>query len=122
MDFFVKAKIINRTPLIRRIIQSIIDSERIWSGEITADVPRIKRILNIFEPIAFPRASALSPFRVATMEVTSSGSDVPIATIVRPIKFWLTPKDTAIWLALFTTRLPPRMTAASPPMIKIRAL
>ena len=122
MDFFVKAKIINRTPLIRRIIQSIIDSERIWSGEITADVPRIKRILNIFEPIAFPRASALSPFRVATMEVTSSGSDVPIATIVRPIKFWLTPKDTAIWLALCTTRLPPRMTAASPPMIKIRAL
>ena len=122
MDFFVKAKIINRTPLMRRIIQSIIDSERIWSGEITADIPRIKRILNIFEPIAFPRASALSPFRVATMEVTSSGSDVPIATIVRPIKFWLTPKDTAICLALFTTRLPPRMTAASPPMIKIRAL
>ena len=98
MDFFVKAKIINRTPLMRRIIQSIIDSERIWSGEITADVPRIKRILNIFEPIAFPRASALSPFRVATMEVTSSGSDVPIATIVRPIKFWLTPKDTEFGL------------------------
>ena len=107
---------------MRRIIQSIIDSERMWSGEITADIPRIKRILNMFEPIAFPRASALSPFRVATMEVTSSGSDVPIATIVRPIKFWLTPKDTAIWLALLTTRLPPRMTAASPPMIKIRAL
>ena len=100
MDFLVKAKINNRIPLMRRIIQSIRDSERMWSGEITADIPRIKRILNMFEPIAFPRASALSPFRVATMEVTSSGSDVPIATIVRPIKFWLTPKDTAIWLAL----------------------
>ena len=72
--------------------------------------------------IAFPRARPLSPFRVATIEVTSSGREVPIATMVRPIKFWLTPNDTAIWLALFTTRLPPKITATSPPAIKIRDL
>ena len=42
--------------------------------------------------------------------------------MVRPIKFWLTPNDTAIWLALFTTRLPPKITATSPPAIKIRDL
>ena len=41
------------------------------------------------DPIALPSAIPLSPFLVATMDVTSSGSDVPIAMIVSPIKFWL---------------------------------
>ena len=85
--FLVFANTNKITALINRMIQSVRDSPNTLSGEIAADIPRIKRILNIFEPIAFHRASALSPFRVATMEVTSTGSDVPIATIVRPIKF-----------------------------------
>ena len=62
-------------------------------------------------------ASPLSPFLVATIEVTSSGRDVPIATIVRPMKFWLTPKLAAMIQALSTTRLPPNITAIRPPAI-----
>ena len=54
----------------------------------------------MLEPIALPSASPLSPFLVATIEVTSSGRDVPIATIVRPMKFWLTPKLAAMIQAL----------------------
>ena len=78
---------------------------------------RINNILNMLEPIALPSASPLSPFLVATIEVTSSGRDVPIATIVRPMKFWLTPKLAAMIQALSTTRLPPNITAIRPPAI-----
>jgi len=73
--------------------------------------------LKIFDPIALPSARPLSPFLVATMDVTSSGSDVPIAMIVSPIKFWLTPKFAAITQALSTTRSPPKITATRPPAI-----
>ena len=81
------------------------------------DIPKINNILNMLEPIALPSASPLSPFLVATIEVTSSGRDVPIATIVRPMKFWLTPKLATMIQALSTTRLPPNITAIRPPAI-----
>lgn len=48
--------------------------------------PRINIILKILEPTTLPRARPLSPFREAVMEVTSSGRDVPMATMVRPIR------------------------------------
>lgn len=122
MDFLVNAKINRTIALTRRIIQSINDSESTVSGAIAADIPSMNSMLNTLEPMALPRANPLSPLRVATMEVTSSGREVPIATMVRPIKFWLTPKLAAIRLALSTTRLPPNITAASPPAMKIRLL
>ena len=71
----------------------------------------------MFEPMALPRASPLSPFREATMLVTSSGRDVPIATIVRPISVSLRPRDAAIAEALSTTVSPPNTTAARPKMM-----
>lgn len=70
----------------------------------------------MLEPIALPSASPLSPFLVATIEVTSSGRRLG-ATIVRPMKFWLTPKLAAMIQALSTTRLPPNITAIRPPAI-----
>ena len=73
------------TPIITNI--SIIDSDANDSGEITADIPKINKMLKIFEPIALPKAKPGSFLIVATTEVTSSGNDVPIATIVKPIKF-----------------------------------
>ena len=89
---FVFAKMNKRILLINKIPQSIIDSFSTCSGERMAENPRINKMLNRLEPIAFPSARPLSPFLVATMEVTSSGREVPIATMVSPIKFWLTPK------------------------------
>ena len=115
--FFVFANTNKITVLINRMIQSVRDSPNTLSGEIAADIPRIKRILKIFDPIALPSARPLSPFLVATMDVTSSGSDVPIAMIVSQIKFWLTPKFAAITQALSTTRSPPKITATRPPAI-----
>ncbi len=122
MFFLVNANINNIMLLIRSIIQSIIDSVSTLRGCIVADIPSMNNMLKILEPIALPNARPLSPFLVATIDVTSSGKDVPIATIVRPMKFWLTPKLDAIIQALSTTRLPPNITAASPPAMKKRLL
>ena len=104
MDFLLRAKMYSRMALSRSKMQSITDSDRTESGVIAAEIPRINRILKIFDPIALPSARPLSPFPVATIEVTSSGREVPTAMIVRPIKFWLTPKLSAIIQALSTTR------------------
>ena len=111
---FVFAKMNKRILLINKIPQSIIDSLSMCSGERMAENPRINKMLNRLEPIAFPSARPLSPFLVATMEVTSFGSEVPIATLVSPLKFWLTPKLVAMMHALSTTKSPPKMTAARP--------
>ena len=45
-----------------------------------------------------------SPFFAAESDVTSSGSEVPNATIVRPIRLSLIPKPDAIVFAPLTTR------------------
>ena len=55
-------------------------------GEMSALKPRINTMLKMFEPIALPSARSLSPFFAATIEVTSSGRDVPIATMVIPTR------------------------------------
>ena len=48
-------------------------------------IPITINILNILEPIAFPSAISTSFFLAATTDVTSSGREVPIATMVNPI-------------------------------------
>ena len=45
---------------------------------------------------------------------TSSGREVPSATIESPINVWLSPKLSAISVALSTTKLPPIMIPAIP--------
>ena len=62
-------------------------------------MPRIKKILKRLEPMTFPIAISFSFFFAATMEVTSSGSEVPIATTVSPIKVSLRPRMRAKFVA-----------------------
>ena len=73
-------------------------------GWMAAESPRIKSRLKTLEPTAFPTASPVSPFLAATMEVTSSGREVPTATMVRPISVSDIPKVLAISFALNTGR------------------
>lgn len=54
-------------------------------------VPRIKKILKIFDPTTFPTASSTFLRNAATILVTSSGILVPMATTVSPINKSLTP-------------------------------
>ena len=53
-------------------------------------------------------------FNAAAMQVTSSGKDVPKATIVSPINLLETPKDCAIFDADEIVRLLPAIIRASP--------
>ena len=69
----------------------------------TEEIPRIQKILNKFEPMTFPMAISFSFFLAATKEVTSSGHEVPIATIVNPIKVSLKPMIRARLVAPSTT-------------------
>ena len=55
--------------------------------------------------------------RDAVTEVTSSGRDVPMAHMVRPVSASLMPAARAISWALSTTRSPPKTMPARPPRI-----
>ena len=105
------------TAIAKHTITSIIASLATAIGCSVAEDPKINSMLNMLEPTTLPIASPLSPFFAATIDVTSSGREVPIATIVSATSRWLMPKLTAILLALSTTNCPPNITAAKPPMI-----
>ena len=96
------------------IIKSYTEAILIDTGWINAEIPKMNRRLKILEPITFPIAIPVSPFLAATADVTSSGRDVPIATIVSPISVSVIPAALAISFALFTTTCPPAMISASP--------
>ena len=51
----------------------------------TAPIPRINRPFAILEPIMLSTTNCVSPALIAKSDDTSSGSEVPIATIVAPI-------------------------------------
>lgn len=78
--------------IITSMAASYIEKRLTSIGLIITDTPKTNSILNIFEPMTFPMAISVSPFRAATMLVTSSGSDVPIATMVRPMSVSSMPK------------------------------
>lgn len=78
-------------------ILSKINLGSIVIGDTNDDIPRINNMLKILEPITLPSAIPHSPFVEAIIDVTNSGSDVPIATIVRPIKWSLTPNAEAMY-------------------------
>ena len=65
-------------------------------GAIDPDKPITTDVLNMLEPITFPMANACCPVLTAAMEDAGSGSDVPIAMIVRPMISSLTPMLVAI--------------------------
>ena len=67
--------------------------------EIIEDIPSIAKMLNIFEPITFPKAISEEPDSTAEIETTSSGAEVPKATIVNPITIGETFNLLAIELA-----------------------
>ena len=80
------------------------------SGVMEAEQPSTKNILKRLLPMTFPMAISGFFFKAATMEVASSGSDVPPATSVRPMMDSLTPNPRAMPLAPSTKKLPPMMS------------
>lgn len=119
ISFFCSAGIIAKRLTATRIAASYTLIHSVLIGLMVTEAPSTKSRLKILEPITFPTAISVSPFKAAAILVTSSGREVPMATIVRPIRVWLTPKEAAISLTLFTTSCPPAMTAASPTAAKM---
>lgn len=102
---------------IIRILRSPLVPGIAGMGEMRLLAQRIKRILKILDPMTFPSARSVFFLYAATAEVASSGSEVPIAIMVRPIILSLIPKLFAIKIAPFTIHSPPKMSPANPSMI-----
>lgn len=85
------------------------------NGVMEALHPNTKNTLNKLLPTTLPMAISGFFFKAATMDVASSGSDVPPATNVSPITDSLTPRLRAMPLAPSTKKLPPAISAPSPP-------
>ncbi len=64
-----------------------------------ADTPKTRKILVILEPITSLTTISEALFKTAKIEVINSGSDVPIDTIVTPIKNAGSPKNIPIFSA-----------------------
>lgn len=65
-------------------------------------------------PTILPIAISLLPLNAAVTDVTNSGSDVPKATIVRPINLSLNPAYLAIFDAASTEISDPTIIKAKP--------
>ena len=71
-------------------------------------IPKTAKTLKILLPIRLPIDILDCPLRIAMIEVTSSGKEVPNDTIVIPIINSDTPKDFAIMTALSTKSSEPK--------------
>ena len=71
-------------------------------GVIIDAIPVIANKLKRLEPKIAPKTKFICPLRAATIDVTTSGIDVPNATTVRPIIVWETPNKPAVITAPLT--------------------
>lgn len=85
------------------------------NGVMDALHPSTKNTLNRLLPTTLPMAISGFFFKAATMDVASSGRDVPPATSVSPITDSLTPRLRAMPLAPSTKKLPPAISAQARP-------
>ena len=81
-------------------------------------IPRIARILKIFEPTILPIAKSGASLNAARRLVTISGAEVPAAMMVRPIMAGLILKREAILIEDLTNASPPRINIIKPRTIE----
>ena len=53
-------------------------------GEIKSEIPKMRPIFAMLDPMMFPRINPCAPLVIAAMEVKSSGAEVAIETTVKP--------------------------------------
>ena len=105
---FPNNTLINKSTAVAiHTILSILKPDAYTTGVIIAVVPTTNKTLKILLPTILPTAISDLPLIPAVTEVMSSGRDVPNATIVKPIRRSLQPKERAIAVAALTvTSLP----------------
>ena len=89
-------------------------STGIANGEMVMAVPDTRIRLKILAPMMFPSERALWPLARAVIAVTSSGREVPRATIVRPMTEDGTPRASAISVPLSTRSFAPTAIRTAP--------
>ena len=77
------------------------------SGFTAQEKPNTAKMLKMLLPITLPTAISTFPLNVAITEVTNSGSEVPMATTVKPIISSLTFRFLAIRIRLSTNKPEP---------------
>ena len=102
-------------PTTTAMIVSMMNLLSNGTVQMSAVVPITNKILKILLPTIFPIAIPAFPFRAAATDVTSSGSEVPSATIVSPINRSLLPNYRAIADAPLTAKSLP-FTTSTPPI------
>ena len=93
----------NITVIVIKITKLLLNSALKDNGLIDAPNPINKNKFIIFEPVIFPNNKSVSHLLADIMPVTISGSAVPKATIVAPIKLSDQPKLLAIIMLFSTT-------------------
>ena len=99
-------------------LQALIDARGsvITSGEISAVMPSIMHVLNIFDPTTLPMAISALPWNDDMKLTTISGDDVPMPTIVSPIMNSLSPNRLAMLEDPSTSQFAPSRMSIRPPM------
>ena len=90
-------------------------------GASTAVTPPTARLLNTLLPSTLPTRRAVSSRRADWMAVTSSGSDVPTATRVRPTNPPDSPRSAATPVAPRTRSWAPTTVAANTTKVRTRS-
>ena len=91
------------------------DATAIPEEPATAAIPCTPRMLKMLLPTTLPIAISCLPLKLARTEVTSSGADVPRATMVRPITSSLRPRERASADEPETSHSAPMARATTPP-------
>ena len=82
------------------------------------DIPKIKPILAIFEPIILPKTKPPAPELIAEIEVKSSGDEVATETMVSPTMTGGTPSFPAKVEQLSERKSPPFTNKNSPKILE----
>jgi len=75
-------------------------------------------MLKVLLPTTFPTAMSRCPFTAAATDAATSGSEVPAATIVRPMTSSDTPSSLAMSVAAPTNQRDPMTRATRPTTIR----
>ena len=97
---------------------SVLSTISTFTGLMTPQSPPIRKILKILDHTIFPIAISVCHLFAAIIDVTSSGTEVHIATILAPIMIFETPNISANKLAYLTIRSPHTYNAYIPKTIK----
>ncbi len=120
--FFVKTRSIRSIAVpIENSMISLRNGVLILKGEIVPPTPKINNKLKILEPIIFPITRSVLFFKLAEIEVTSSGSEVPSAMANREIIVFGIDNSSAKYTVDSMTHFPPSGNKIMPRVVNIRA-